>query len=430
MEINKSDRSKLKSYFVKDAKPTAANFAELIEAALNQRDDGIAKPADGPLSVQGEGDAASQKKTLNFYASFSDAGPAWTLSLNPRVDAAKPETAKAGWSLHDAKGVSRLFIDQGGVGIGIGTLEPRTALDTGAGVMSGAANDYQKAQFTLSGGGTVTWGGPGGYLKWSQRFIAISMERTKTFSSGYVDIYLPTNASQVTAWDKSGRVDANGVLLKDWEALYAVHDVGGNNSSVKFQIVHYNNGTFHAPSNWLLVAVVNSDDKTVKLGTGATLGKDGSHASGYYGLPKGAIVMWSGDAAPAGWALCDGQNGTPDLRGRFVLAAGAGSGLSARTRGQQGGVEKHRLSVDEMPSHNHPITDPGHIHNWQGTRQEAGTDDHNNTREFSKGDNGKADTVSKDTDSRKTGITINAAGGGGAHENMPPFYVLAYIMKL
>ena len=140
--------------------------------------------------------------------------------------------------------------------------------------------------------------------------------------------------------------------------------------------------------------------------------------------------MWSGAAAPEGWALCDGKNGTPDLQGRFILGAGAARGLTPRTINQTGGEERHQLTAHEMPSHAHGVTDPGHLHNWTGSRQLAGTDDHNNTSEFSKGDRSTRDTVSKNTDSRKTGIKVNAEGGNAAHENMPPFYVLAYIMKL
>ena len=41
-------------------------------------------------------------------------------------------------------------------------------------------------------------------------------------------------------------------------------------------------------------------------------------------VPAGLIAAWSGavSAVPAGWALCDGANGTPDLRGRFLVGAG------------------------------------------------------------------------------------------------------------
>jgi hypothetical protein len=62
MKIDKTGRETLKSYFVKNAVPTASNFEELIGAALNQRDDGIAKPPGEPLSLQADGDDSSQKK--------------------------------------------------------------------------------------------------------------------------------------------------------------------------------------------------------------------------------------------------------------------------------------------------------------------------------------------------------------------------------
>jgi len=88
MKIDKTGRDTLKSYFVKNAVPTAGNFEDLVNAGLNQRDDGIAKLPGEPLSVQADGDDASQKKAINFYRNFSDAAPAWTLALSPRSEAA------------------------------------------------------------------------------------------------------------------------------------------------------------------------------------------------------------------------------------------------------------------------------------------------------------------------------------------------------
>ncbi|MCP4657442.1 MAG: hypothetical protein GY856_18710, partial [bacterium] len=67
MDINKKDRTQLKAYFVKNAVPTESNFADLIDATLNQKDDGIVKPAGDPLSIEAAGDATSQKKAINFY---------------------------------------------------------------------------------------------------------------------------------------------------------------------------------------------------------------------------------------------------------------------------------------------------------------------------------------------------------------------------
>ena len=125
MDIQKKpDRATLKSYFVKNAIPTAGNFADLIDGLINQKDDGIAKLPGEPLSLQADVSDTGLKKVINFYKNFADPKPAWTLSLNPRVDPAKAETAKPGWSVGDADGNSKLFIDQTTGNIGVGTVDP------------------------------------------------------------------------------------------------------------------------------------------------------------------------------------------------------------------------------------------------------------------------------------------------------------------
>ena len=75
MKIDKAGRDTLKGYFVKNAVPTASNFEDLINAGLNQREDGIAKLPGEPLSLQADGDDVSQKKLLNLYRNFTDATP-------------------------------------------------------------------------------------------------------------------------------------------------------------------------------------------------------------------------------------------------------------------------------------------------------------------------------------------------------------------
>ncbi|HEU4455403.1 MAG TPA: hypothetical protein VFR81_20240, partial [Longimicrobium sp.] len=157
-------------------------------------------------------------------------------------------------------------------GVGIGTRTPRTALDLGTGVLSGAGMDYIQGQFTMTGGGHVTWGGMGGRLRWTTRFIAIPMGRPGT-ANGYVDILMPTadipGAQVYSGTPRSANGD--GVVLNAWEALYAVHTPGGGPAAVSYRIVHHNSD-FNAPSNWLLVAAVNGDDNSVRLGTGETVG--------------------------------------------------------------------------------------------------------------------------------------------------------------
>jgi microcystin-dependent protein len=143
-------------------------------------------------------------------------------------------------------------------------------------------------------------------------------------------------------------------------------------------------------------------------------------------MPKGAIIMWSGSTIqlPAGFALCNGQNvagyGTvPDLRGRFIVGYDASKSNvpvndTARTEnygaiGNKGGLREVALSTAQMPSHTHT------------TEQFArdGYPDGSGDRGGSYFVNGSGRTLS-----------INSTGGGQAHENRPPYYVLAFIIKI
>ena len=65
-------------------------------------------------------------------------------------------------------------------------------------------------------------------------------------------------------------------------------------------------------------------------------------------IPKGTIVMWSGTDIPEGWAICNGENGTPNLIGKFIKASD--------TAGEFGGNNNITLSSDNLPSHQHTIT--------------------------------------------------------------------------
>lgn len=156
MKIDKTGRDTLKGYFAKNAVPTASNFEDLIGAALNQRDDGIAKQPGEPLSVQADGDDTSQKKLLNFYRNFNDAQPAWTVSLSPRADPRNPATGRNGLGISDGAGVPRLFIDQTTGNLGVGTVTPEVRLDvTGVTRVVADFNSFKDPKSALSNGGAL-----------------------------------------------------------------------------------------------------------------------------------------------------------------------------------------------------------------------------------------------------------------------------------
>lgn len=153
-------------------------------------------------------------------------------------------------------------------------------------------------------------------------------------------------------------------------------------------------------------------------------------------LPTGAIIMWGGTTPPTGWAICDGTNGTPNLKGRFIVGYDAADN-DYNAIGDVGGEKRHVLTSGEMPSHSHTITDPGHFHDMFG--QTGGdNNDNSNTRRFAGGDKGATESGFFFTNtspfnscqSKTTGISVNESGSNDPHENRPPFYTLAYIIKI
>ncbi|MBI5101971.1 MAG: hypothetical protein HZB33_09090 [Nitrospirae bacterium] len=140
------------------------------------------------------------------------------------------------------------------------------------------------------------------------------------------------------------------------------------------------------------------------------------------GVPTGGIMMWSGavNQIPAGWALCDGNNGTPNLMDKFIVGAGGGYAVGAT-----GGEATHTLTVNEMPSHSHPISSVGdHTHSFPVyDTSSSGPYAHAATTISGKG-NQTTNAAGAHTH------TIDPSGGGLPHNNLPPYYALAYIMKL
>lgn len=182
--------------------------------------------------------------------------------------------------------------------------------------------------------------------------------------------------------------------------------------------------------------------------------------------PIGTILAYGGSTAPPGWAICDGTLGTPDLRNRFIVAAGASYAV-----GNTGGASAVTLTAAEsgLVSHAHTATaaatTTGHYHGWS-TMSNPGNHLHstgkraNAIRHTNLSDTGNVDWVARQlepaegtepnggrtttaanhthggTSGNQTanhyhGITVdaNAVNAAASHDNMPPYFALVYIQR-
>jgi microcystin-dependent protein len=149
--------------------------------------------------------------------------------------------------------------------------------------------------------------------------------------------------------------------------------------------------------------------------------------------------MWTGSTAPAGWAICDGNNGTPDLRDRFVIGRGSlpttggskdavvvahshtfvGSSFTGTTN--SAGDHQHDSSFAENPS----VASAPFGLSGRTNAPGLGRIDNDNTGWLTSTAGAHSHTLS--------GIpagTISASGTSGTNANLPPYYALAFIMKL
>lgn len=121
-------------------------------------------------------------------------------------------------------------------------------------------------------------------------------------------------------------------------------------------------------------------------------------------IPTGSIIMWSGavDTVPDGWHICNGEEGTIDLRDRFVLGAGTNE------PGATGGESKVGLTYSNLPTHSHQYA------KWSETTRVSASS--------------SGTTVANVTQLINT--STQPSGDGTPHNNMPPYYVLWYIQKI
>ena len=168
-------------------------------------------------------------------------------------------------------------------------------------------------------------------------------------------------------------------------------------------------------------------------------------------VPSGCILIWSGTVGsiPSGFVICDGSNGTPDLRNSFVIGAG-----NSYTVGQTGGskdaiIVSHNHTATSStsitdPGHTHAasVTDPGHLHgplspatffytSNAGSAYGSGTSGFGGSFTTANAVTGISVSNAANTTgiSASTSTTTQTTGQSGTNANLPPYYALAFIMK-
>jgi microcystin-dependent protein len=145
-------------------------------------------------------------------------------------------------------------------------------------------------------------------------------------------------------------------------------------------------------------------------------------------IPTGVITLWYGSigSVPTGWYLCDGSNGTPDLRDKFVVGAGSTYAVAAT-----GGAATATLVVGNLPAHTHiatsTVSETPHSHTGTGGQYVQ-----NGGGGLGIG-GGAGYSIYTSTATASTNLTVattNATTGSGTSFSLlNPYYALAYIMK-
>lgn len=137
-------------------------------------------------------------------------------------------------------------------------------------------------------------------------------------------------------------------------------------------------------------------------------------------IPSNIVIMWSGAIIeiPNGWFLCDGTNGTPDLRNRFVVGSGNLYALDS-TGGSKDAVvvnHTHTISIASVGNHDHSFT-------IQGATNSGGSNAGASIESYA-----QQITSFSPSGSHSHSLAINNQGVSGTNRNLPPYLALAYIM--
>ena len=153
---------------------------------------------------------------------------------------------------------------------------------------------------------------------------------------------------------------------------------------------------------------------------------DGSTPTWGDAFVSGMIMLWSGstDSVPSGWAICDGANNTPDLRDRFVVGAGNTYDVDSTGGSADAVVVSHKHTGSTNTTGNHSHTLPHYL-----VQAVAGTGDIDRDNEYQQW-KALSGQKTNTTGNHAHSFTTSTVGDGGTNKNLPPYYALAYIMKV
>lgn len=176
------------------------------------------------------------------------------------------------------------------------------------------------------------------------------------------------------------------------------------------------------------VLVSNGGVTSLVAGTNITLSPPSgvgavtvSAVAGASAFTTGMILLFTGGVAPTGWAFCTGASGTPDLRDKFIVSAGP-----TYNAGTSGGSATATLAVGNLPAHQHSLTNgvasvATSCLTVAGGGGGTGIVNNQISRPSGESVNSASSTISGQTDSVGSATPFNI---------LPPYYALAYIMKL
>ncbi len=343
--------------------------------------------------------------------------------------------------------------------VGIGTTSPSAKLHVVGDLVLGKDDNNKKFIFHSRTGNTensdflqITSDNSQGNWAWEQ---GITLKRNGNVGIGTIT---PNHKLEV-----SGNIKASGIIQpsvgnNENSGIMFPKDPGNGASDAAW--IRYYARTGEACT--LEIGISNDTDDHIALmpyagnvGIGTTTPSAKLHVNGRIKdktglvMPVGTILPYAGESAPEGWLLCKGQelnktqesnkyqdlfevigykytlNGSgnqfkvPDLQGR--IPAGFSSNDSDFNQlGKTQGSKTHTLTVDQMPSHNHGVSDPGHYHIYQL---------HNGHGQGYNDDAGSGFRSNTSTDRSTTNITLQNTGGSQAHNNLQPYLTVNYIIK-